>query len=153
MNLTPSQEQFWLDFIVKNNLSQKTKCLETFSFGYTKELIDELTDLVLRGQKTATCSAVFAYKKEEDQPHVNDYSMVIDFNDNPIAIIQTQMIQVVPFNQVTWDFAQLEGEDSNLESWQSNHRKFFKEEGILLGYTFTEDMLVITENFKVVYRI
>ena len=38
------------------------------------------------------------------------------------------------------DIAKLEGEDSDLESWQKNHKAFWLEEGSVLGYIFSEDM-------------
>ena len=46
----------------------------------------------------------------------------------------------------------LKGMRNPLESWRKNHEKFFKEEGRLLGYEFSEDMPVIFEEFEVVER-
>ena len=52
-----------------------------------------------------------------------------------------------------WDnIVKLEGEDDSLESWQKSHKRFFEEEGKELGYEFSEDMLVIFEEFEVVYK-
>ena len=149
--MTKEQAEFWKDFLKSNNLDSKSHCLECFSFGYSKELIDELTTLVLNGQKTATASSVLAYKREDDRPHVGDYSMVINYEKEPLAIIKSIDIKIVPFNEVTWNFAKLEGEDDSLESWRNNHRKFFIEEGKLLNFTFSEDMLVLCEKFKLIY--
>ena len=59
-------------------------------------------------------------------------------------------MRILPYCEMTYDIAKLEGEDDTLESWQENHKKFFKEEGKELGYTFSEDMLVIFEEFEVI---
>ncbi len=147
--MTDKQEAFWKKCTQTLKLDSNTKCKECFSFGYTKELIDELTELVLKGQKTATASSVLAYETEADQPHVGDYSMVVNYEEEPVAIIKTIDIKILPFNEVSWEFAKLEGEDDNLESWRRNHRKFFTEEAIRLNYQFSEEMLVISEKFKV----
>ena len=58
----------------------------------------------------------------------------------------------MPYKDITFEIAVLEGEDDSLESWRKNHEKFFKEEGRLLGYEFSEDMPVIFEEFEVVER-
>ena len=59
---------------------------------------------------------------------------------------------LIPFKEITYDICKLEREDDDLESWQNGHRRFFREEGEKLGYTFSEDMPVIFEEFEVVYR-
>lgn len=150
--MSDKQKQFWDEFIQLHQLSKDTKCYDFCIFGIRKETIDELTNLVLSKQKTATTSAVDAYENSDHFPKVGDYSLVLDFDRNPVAVIKTISIELHPFNQVTWDFAKLEGEDLNLQSWQNNHRKFFKEEAIELSYEFKEDMLVLTETFELVFR-
>ena len=52
----------------------------------------------------------------------------------------------------TYDIVKREGEDDNLESWRQGHIRFFTAEGKDLGYTFGEDMLVVFEDFEVVYQ-
>ena len=45
-----------------------------------------------------------------------------------------------------------EGEDDSLDSWRESHIAFLTEEGRQLGYEFSEDMPVIFEEFKLVYK-
>ncbi|MGN0403445.1 MAG: ASCH domain-containing protein [Acetatifactor sp.] len=59
-------------------------------------------------------------------------------------------VRILPYKDITFDIAKLEGEDDTLESWRNNHEVFFREEGKELGYEFTEDMEVIFEEFEVV---
>jgi uncharacterized protein YhfF len=58
----------------------------------------------------------------------------------------------MPFNDFTFEIVRHEGEDDTLESWQRGHKKYFEEEGKLLGYTFSSDLLVVFENFEKVYE-
>ena len=53
---------------------------------------------------------------------------------------------------MTFDLCRLEGEDDSLDSWRRSHIAFFTAEGEQAGYSFTEDMPVIFEQFRVVYR-
>ena len=63
---------------------------------------------------------------------------------------ETIDVKIIPYNEMTYDIIKLEGEDENLESWKYNHEKFFKEDGRISGYEFSEDMLVVFEIFKVI---
>ncbi|NCU32931.1 MAG: ASCH domain-containing protein, partial [Candidatus Moranbacteria bacterium] len=52
---------------------------------------------------------------------------------------------------MTFEVCKLEGEDESLESWQKGHEKFFRAEGKSLGYTFTEELPIVFEEFVCVY--
>ena len=59
------------------------------------------------------------------------------------------------FHLSNFEFARVwgqEGEDDSLESWREGHIRFFRNEGKELGYEFKEDMLVVFEDFEVVYK-
>ena len=60
---------------------------------------------------------------------------------------------VLPFNKITEEYAELEGEgDKSLKYWKKVHKEIFTKELETAGLTFSEDMRVICEQFKVVYR-
>ena len=67
-------------------------------------------------------------------------------------MIETTEITILPFKEVTYDICKREGEDECLETWQRGHIAFFEAEGKELGYEFSEDLLVVFEDFKVIYR-
>ena len=62
----------------------------------------------------------------------------------------TTAVRVMRYGDITFDIAKLEGEDDSLESWRRNHERFFREEGKELGYTFSEDLDVVFEEFEVI---
>ncbi len=47
--------------------------------------------------------------------------------------------------------AKCEGEDENLQSWIVGHIRYFTKEGQSMGYEFSQDMLVLFEEFEVIY--
>jgi len=125
--------------------------LEQWSFGLTEESANSLLDLVLKGKKRATSSSLPGYQAGgEETPKVGDMSVITDWEGNPRCIIRDTEVLVIPFNEMTFDLASLEGEDENLQSWKTKHEAFFREEGIEEGYTFTPDMKVVFEIFEVV---
>ncbi len=71
--------------------------------------------------------------------------------DEPVAIIKTVEVKIMPMNEVSEDFAVAEGEgDRTYEYWKDAHVKFFSNELSNLGIEFSEDMIVVCERFKLI---
>lgn len=113
---------------------------------------DELTELVRSGKKTATSSAYACYEaEEEDLPEVGETSILLDDNDDAICIMRTTKVSTVPFKDVSAEHAAKEGEgDLSLNYWREVHKDFFTEELKEIGESFSEDMLVVCEEFEVI---
>lgn len=124
--------------------------VSAWSFGTAP---DRLARLVMDGLKTATCSAHHSYEVEDEPiPVVGEYSIILNGNDEPVAIIQTTEVEIVPFNEVTEDFARAEGEgDLSYRYWWEVHQEFFKEEASELGYEYSEDMDLVCERFSLIH--
>lgn len=128
--------------------------LEKWHFELTEGACNYLLDLVLKGQKKATASSVLGYQIEgEEIPKEGNLSVITDWDGNPRCVIKTTRVRIIPYKDITFDIAKLEGEDDTLESWRKNHEKFFTEEGKDLGYKFSEEMEVIFEEFEVIERL
>ena len=121
------------------------RSLETFSFGDSPALADELAALVLAGIKTATCwAAVDGLKTEPGKLMV-----MLDGNGRPLAIIETVELTLCRFDEVDASFAYDEGEaDRSLTSWREGHRRYFTRLG-----QFSPDMMVYCERFRIVERL
>lgn len=152
-----SQEKidiFWKAFLNVTGRSETTEYLDIFHFELTEKWANELLRLVLIGQKKATASSLWGYELEgEDIPKVGDLSIVTDWEGVPRCVIETTQVTVIPFSDITYDICKREGEDDTLESWRAGHIRYFKAEGNKIGYTFSDDMPVIFEDFEVVYQV
>ncbi|MFC0523013.1 ASCH domain-containing protein [Pontibacillus salicampi] len=113
---------------------------------------DYLAELVVKGFKTATCSAFVFYEVEEEPlPTIGQYNIILNSKEEPVAIIQTTSVDITPMNEVPEEFAWEEGEgDRSYQHWKKVHEAFFKEELETIGYRYQEDMLVVCERFKLV---
>lgn len=105
------------------------------------------------GIKTATCSGYVFYEEEnEPLPSVGDYSIILSSEDEPLAIIQTVKVEVLPMNEVSEEFAISEGEgDRTYTYWWDAHEKWLKEELHKIGHTFKEDMLLVCERIELIH--
>lgn len=120
---------------------------ESFAFGDSPELADELLRLVLAGKKTATVSVVL---ENEQAPRVGDVSLVLDGRGKPACVIKTVYLKTVKFCDLTWDMVKLEGEDDTFEQWKAGNIRYWTRDAANRGYTFTEQTPITYERFEVV---
>ncbi len=121
------------------------RSLESFAFGDSPSLADELAALVMAGLKTATCWAA------SDGPltSVGKRMVMRDGAGQPRAVIETTELTQRRFDAVDAAFARDEGEnDRSLEGWRQAHQLYFTRLG-----TFAPDMLLFCERFRVVERL
>ena len=145
-------EKYWRDFLKEKNLPDGTEFSDVFCFG-DDDTADMLLALVLNGKKRATSSARIAYEIENEAlPQVGEYSIVTDSAGEPKCVITDTAVTVYRFCDMNFDIIKKEGEDECLETWQSNHRGVFTDEGRELGYEFSEDMEIVFEEFEVLYQ-
>ena len=119
--------------------------LESFSFGDSPELADELGALILEGRKTATCWPV----SQGELTTLGKRMLMLDGSGRPRAVLETVELTKRRFPEVDAAFAYDEGEgDRTLEWWRNAHRNYFGRRG-----EFSEDMTLYCERFRVVERI
>ena len=113
--------------------------------GYARtELRRELVDAVLRGDKTATAGL----HGEDIVPKAGDRFVLLDFDDQPVAIVETTDARVVRAGDVDLDFARDEGEGfESVADWREAHERFWSDREI------TDDTLIVAERFRLVERL
>jgi len=104
--------------------------------------------------KKATTSSLLWYQKSNTPlPETGDLNVVTDWAGVAHCIIRTTSVAIVPFIEVSEDYAETEGEgDKSLAYWRRVHWDFYTREFVEYGTTPTEDMLVVCETFELVYR-
>ena len=124
---------------------QDWRTLESFAFGDSPRMADDLLAFVLAGAKTATCWSI----RDGQQTEVGKRMVVKDGAGEPRAVIETVSLEKLRFNEVGWTFALAEGEgDECLEDWRDGHRAYFTRNG---GYA--PDMMLWCERFRLVETI
>lgn len=126
---------------------------ENFTSWQFGNVPDELARLVLRGIKTATASAFKLHELDhEPLPRVGDYSVVLDSQDQAVCVIKTSKVRLVPFMDVSEDHAFKEGEgDRSLFTWRDIHQRVFTKWLQEYDVSFDKDMIVVCEEFELLY--
>jgi len=123
--------------------------LRAEQFGWDADL---LAQLIIDGKKTATCSGHPFYQLEKEPiPQVGTYMVVLSSQDEPLCIIKTTAVDLIPFNEVPEEFAIAEGEgDLTYQFWYDGHKAFFQEACKEYGIPYADDMLLVCERFELV---
>ncbi len=145
---------FWRDFAAAAGPVDEARFYEAFCFGDSDALADELAALVLSGRKTATAASVWSFEaRGASLPRPGELSIVMSSAQQPLCVIETLRIEVMPFHAVDAAFAAAEGEgDGSLAFWRDAHASYFSRECAAAGRQFSPAMPVACEQFRVLYR-
>lgn len=128
------------------SLKERYPGAETFQFGDSRALCDELLALVRSGRKTATCGALRDFTAGgEAMPQAGRRDISLDWDGQPALVIETLDVTVRRFCDVDESFALAEGENDSLEGWREDHRRYFERNG-----GFDPKMELVCERFRLV---
>lgn len=147
-------ENMWMNYLETLPENERTgKTYSSWPFGADPLMAKELADLVMAGEKTATASLHAMYDLDGDPlPKTGEYNVITDWEGEAKVVTETIDVRVQPFKEVSPEFAAKEGEgDKSLDYWRREHIRFFTNELVGTGKEFNEDMLVVCEEFTVVY--
>jgi uncharacterized protein YhfF len=149
-------ESYWRQFLetLPADSPYRSKSYIADGWGDSPEMADELGALIVQGTKTATCSALWEWEAEgESPPETGTITIVLDGRGEPLGLVETVEVTIRKYNEVDADFAREEGEgDLSLAYWREAHRRFFSRSLPKIGREFSEDMLLVCERFRVVYK-
>lgn len=119
--------------------------------GYARTpLRRRLVEAVLQGEKTATAglAADHAPHTDDPVPRPGDRWLLLGFDDEPVAVVETTEVRVVRAAEVDLDFARDEGEGfESVADWRRAHERFWSDRPI------TDDALVVAERFRLIERL
>lgn len=148
-----SPDELWIEFAAaRPDLVGDASTFSSWHFCDNQQDAGELVALVLAGRKRATAGCLLSYELDGDPiPQVGDFSVVTDWEGQARCVIRATSVEVVPFGDVTEEFAASEGEgDGSLAYWQEAHRAAFGRELALTGRALSAETLVVCEQFEVV---
>lgn len=146
-------DEYWEKFLKETNRDPADRCAGDINFEAKGFKGDELLTLLLTGKKTCFFSSWSTYAiDQEPLPVSGELYLVLDRADNPRCVIEIESVNVIPFNEVTWEMAKQEGEDENLEEWRNKQQEYLEDEGAVLGFNFQPDIKLVFQTFKVIYK-
>jgi len=155
MSIPPTILPFWTQFAAATGTDPTPRFHEAFHFHDNESGANELAALVLAGKKRATASLLWTFEAQHTPPpQSGSLGVVLNWAGTPQCVIETTAIDVVPFEDVTAEFAALEGEgDGTLRFWREAHWGYFGRQCGLMSKQPSLRMPVLCERFRVVYPL
>jgi len=129
-------------------------------FAFPGPLRDRLIRAILDGRKVATTSLALEYEvRHESLPYSGQRSVVIDSDNQPVCVIETTDVVIVPLGEVDFAHVADEGEGHEAVSdWRKGHENYWrsKEMAASLGgvvLVLDDSTAVVLERFRVVERV
>ena len=122
------------------------------AYGDSPQLSAALLELIREGSKRAGTSLLWAHESERAPiPKVGEIEIVVDHRHEPALLTRVTRVEVVPYGEVTAEYAAIEGEgDGSLEYWRKAHWAFFSRECERLGREPSERMPVVCSVFELI---
>jgi len=151
-----SIKKMWEDYLISigESTANDNKNYTSWYFCDNEKSANDLAKLVREEIKRGTASLYCLYEVEnEELPIEGNYSIITNWNGIAQCIIRTKKVTVLPFKDVNEEYAKIEGEgDKSLKYWQKEHIAFFTRELKELQMDFSQNILVVFEEFDVVHK-
>ena len=146
-------DEYWNSFLEKTNRDKDEKCAGDLFFFFLNFINAELNSIVLAGQKTAFFTTLATFTIDgEPLPVSGELYILVDNQNKPLCVLEMESVNIIPFNEVTWDMAQKEGECSTFGEWKEKMQEYIEDEGHVLGFDYSEDIKLVFQTFKVIYK-
>lgn len=149
-------DAFWQKFLHSAEPAPPADAVyyEAFMFGSDVEIAAECATAVLAGEKTTTSALLWELEAEGKRPpQPGDLSIVLDEHGRPVCVIETLEAPVRAFKDVDEQYAYDYGEgERTLAWWREALWDYFSRECARHGWEASEEMPLICERFRVVYR-
>lgn len=124
--------------------------LRVDGYGDSPELSQSLLALIVAGRKRAGTSLLWALEADHEAlPQPGQIEIVVDHRHEPALITRITQVQVLPYDEVTADYAAIEGEgDGSLAFWREAHWAFFSRECRRIGREPAQAMPVVCSVFE-----
>ena len=145
--------ELWNNFVLSHPKFKNTTIPESYYFCDNKKDADECAQLVVDGVKRATSTSMWWFETNKQLlPKIGDLAIVTDWQGIAKAVIETTKIEKIPFNKITSEYAEIEGEgDKSLAYWNKVHWDYYTREMNKKGQHPSIDMLLICEQFRTVF--
>jgi uncharacterized protein YhfF len=106
-------------------------------------------DALCRAPKTATSSLRDEYEPHTDEPlpEVGERCLLVGWDDEPMGVVETTEVRVVPAGDVDLRFVRDEGEGfRSVADWRAAHERFWS------NWKITDETQVVCERFRLMAR-
>lgn len=149
-----SARNLWGDFLDAHLEFASEDAPKVIHFGDNEKDANLCADLVCKETKRATSHSLQALQlKAKPLPKIGDFAVVTDWEGKARCVIRTTAVKLLPYFSVREEHALLEGVgDKSLEHWKKVHWENFTRELAHFDKTPKESMIVVFEQFEMLFK-
>lgn len=149
-----SARALWGDYLDKHLEHAFVDTPQVVHFCNNAQDANECAELVKKGIKRATSLSLLGVQyRKETLPKIGDFIVVTDWEGKAQCIVRTTKVTLKPFFAINTEYAQREGEgDKSLAYWKKVHWEYYTKELEPFGRVPRESMIVVCQEFEMVFR-
>ncbi len=155
-SMPPAVRDFWAEFLAQTDDPDdaEARFFEAFKVGDTQDAANEGARLILSGAKTATSSLLWDYEAAGTLPPAEGaISIVMNGRNEPVCVVETTWLAVLPFAEADEQFARDYGEwDGTLATWREKCWAYYSKGCEVLGRLPSQGMPLLFERFRVIFH-
>lgn len=146
-------DEYWANFLKNTNRDSEDKCSGDLSFEGKGFVQSQINSIVLAGQKQAffTTLATFTIDNEP-LPISGELYILVDNQNKPLCVLEIESVNIIPFNEVTFEMVKKEGECATMGEWKEKMQEYIEDEAHVLGFEYSPDIKLVYQTFKVIYK-
>jgi uncharacterized protein YhfF len=144
---------YWDKFQASIGVDVSARFYSASYFDDNEASANELAALILAGVKRATAGPLCVYEASQTPlPELGALSVVTNWQGEPLCIIETKNVMIIPFDEVNEAFAKREGEgDLSLAYWRDVHWAYCTRACQPFGIKADLKMQMVCEEFELIY--
>jgi uncharacterized protein YhfF len=146
-------DEYWANFLKNTNRDLEDKCSGDLCFEGKGFVQSQINSIVLVGQKQAffTTLATFTID-DEPLPISGELYILVDNQNKPLCVLEIESVNIIPFNEVTFEMVKKEGECATMGEWKEKMQEYIEDEAHVLGFEYSPDIKLVYQTFKVIYK-
>lgn len=146
-------DEYWANFLKNTNRDAEDKCSGDLCFEGKGFVQSQINSIVLAGQKQAffTTLATFTID-DEPLPISGELYILVDNQNKPLCVLEIESVNIIPFNEVTFEMVKKEGECATMGEWKEKMQEYIEDEAHVLGFEYSPDIKLVYQTFKVIYK-
>ncbi len=149
-----SARNLWGDYLDKHLEHAFVEAPKVIHFCNNEQDADDCAERVKKGIKRATSLSLLGLQhRKEPIPKIGDFLIVTNWAGQAQCIVRTTKVILKPFFAIDSNYAQREGMgDKSLAHWKKIHWEFFTQELEALERVPRESMIIVCQEFEMVFR-
>lgn len=149
-----SARNLWGDYLDKHLEHAFVDAPSVIHFYNNEQDANECAELVKKGIKRAISPSLLGLQyRKEPLPKIGDFMVVTNWEGEAQCLVRTTKVTLKPFFAINEEYAQKEGEgDKSLAYWKKVHWDYYTKELEAFERVPRDGMIVVCQEFEMVFR-